>query len=1093
MKKIAMKNIALAAALLLPYVSNADVLVVKDDFTLSAAQNNWTASGGACLTAGDGKSSETATSIIPACAAGGPGGTTGSLPDTSGKGALRLTNNNTQQSGSIVYNANFPTDQGIQATFTTFAYNGDSGGDAKLGADGISFFLLDGTLPAPANVGATGGSLGYSCSNTNPSSDGITGGYIGLGMDEFGNFANASDNTATGKTNGKTVPNSIVLRGGGTITKAYLKSIGKSSPTSTDVQNLCKTGKVDITVTTGSGHNQTTTTTTYKPLNYPYITSATLPVSVPLQSSDIPLAQSKTKNRPDAIPVTYKLKITPSGLLSLWYSYNGGSYSTVIADKNIIDEKVSGPLPDSFRFGFSAGTGGSTNIHELSCFIATPANVVSSSGGINTVNGAQVVAGTQVYFPQYHPDNWWGQLTANSVVVIDGEPSISDAANWDASCNLTGGPCAALGTDADGKPLNSVTAQALSTRTVLTSNGSGTGIPFTWTNGITNAQQTALNIGPSNTNDGKGQDRLDYLRGNRTKEQTTNLRPRTGVLGDIIDSSPTWVGPPNRTYPVTWVDRLYPTTTNPETPTTATPNIGYATFSANNATRTNVVYVGSNDGMVHGFRAGSYNIDGTYNTSSTNDGKDVLSYVPATVVSKLSSFTDPLYSHNYYANATPGTGDLFYNGAWHTWLVGGIGAGGKAIYALDVTDPTQFSEANASSLVVGEWTNSTLANLGDTYGTPLIRRMHNGQWAIIFGNGFNSAGGKAGIYIMTISPTTGDQTFYWLPTGTGTTAAPSGIAYVGSADLDSDRVVDYLYAGDLAGNVWRFDVTSSNTSDWGVSTFGNATGTPIFTARDSNGAAQPITTQIQVTAIPTGVSDRVLLMFATGQKTPFTATAGDIYASGTQSVYGIWDWDMSKWNNGGTTANRVVIPASSTQYFSLSARQSITRSKLAAQPIVSNDELKIRTLDADTNAAVCWQGSRTCGTSATDNTQFGWVADLPATGEQVVYNPVFSDGALELNTTIPPPTGASTCLVPVPTGWTMAFNPLGGAFPKSFFQNDSNMLAMGIQRDAAGSVATFSVGRNKYIYGQNTSGGKFSDPINPPPVFGKRITWKQTQ
>jgi type IV pilus assembly protein PilY1 len=1072
MKKVYVLHTALAALLALPSISMA--LTVQDDFTQPAARNSWTASGGACLTAGNGNPFATGISVIPACGSSGGGGTTGTLPDTSGSGALRLTNNQTSQHGSIVYNDNFPTDQGIQATFTTYAYNGDSGGTARLGADGISFFLLDGSLPAPADVGATGGSLGYSCSNSNAAADGITGGYIGLGMDEYGNFSTGpGDSTATAGPNGY-APNSIVLRGGGSINAAYLQSIGAPHAQS-NVQSLCKNGSVTV-----GG-------TTYRPLNYPYITGVTLPTGTR------PLAQSTRTTRATAIPVTYKLKITAVGLLSLWYSYNGGSYTPVITNTSILDASKSGPLPSSFRFGFSGGTGGSTNIHELSCFTATPSDIASSSGGINTVNGAQVVTGTQVYFPLYHPDNWWGQMTANPVVLTNGVPSISNVANWDASCNLTGGPCTALGTDSNGVALHSVAAQT--SRAVVTSNGAGTGVPFTWTSGITATQQTALNTGPGGVVDTNGQIRLNFLRGDRGQEPPNSLRKRTGVLGDIIDSSPVWVGPPNKPYRATWVDALYPSTSAPETSYVAFAN--FATSTA--AIRKNIVYMASNDGMVHGFQAGSFNTNGVYDGTS-NNGNDIFDYVPASVISNLSNFTDPLYSHNYYVNATPGTGDLFYSNAWHTWLVGGLGPGGKAIYALDVTNPAQFSEANASSLVVGEWTNATsgnlgdsLANMGNTYGTPLIRRMHNGQWAVIFGNGFGSANGLAGIYVMTVNPTDGTKTFKWISTGSGTTGSPNGIAYVSSADLDGDRVTDYLYAGDLQGNVWRFDVTSSNTADWGVSKYGNTGNTALYSAKNSGGTVQPITTQIQVSSIPVGTSSRILLMFATGQKTPFTSTAGDVYASGTQSVYGIWDWDMATWNGGRTTTNSVVIPGSSETYASAAGPQALTRNSLFPQTLTANGNIRTISPTNSNNPKVCWKGSTSCGSIATSNTQFGWFVDLPSTGEQTVYNPIISDGVLELNSTIPPPSASSTCSIPVPTGWTMAFNPLGAAFAKSFFANSSNAIAMGIQLNAAGSPATFSVGSDKFLYGQDTSGNKFVEEIDPPPALGKRITWKQIQ
>src|SRR5262249_55066431 len=149
--------------------------------------------------------------------------------------------------------------------------------------------------------------------------------------------------------------------------------------------------------------------------------------------------------------------------------------------------------------------------------------------------------------------------------------------------------------------------------------------------------------------------------------------------------------------------------------------------------------------------------------------------------------------HNFFEDATPGTGDVFYNNAWHTWLVGGLGAGGSAIFALDVTNPgpgipaaggnSAFAEGQASSLVIGEWNASNITcanvsncgqNLGNTYGTPQLRRLHDGRWAVIFGNGLGSSTGDAGIYIMTLNPSNAAPTFYYLSTGRGSSGSPNG-------------------------------------------------------------------------------------------------------------------------------------------------------------------------------------------------------------------------------------------------------------------------------------------------------------------------------
>jgi type IV pilus assembly protein PilY1 len=159
----------------------------------------------------------------------------------------------------------------------------------------------------------------------------------------------------------------------------------------------------------------------------------------------------------------------------------------------------------------------------------------------------------------------------------------------------------------------------------------------------------------------------------------------------------------------------------------------------------------------------------------------MIAYMPGVMLSGTSSnlihpdttnvanvsidYANPQYGHQYYVDATPGAGDVFYNGQWHSWIVGGLGAGGAALYALDVTNPANFSESNASSLVMGEWNNTITCvgnttcgqSMGNTYGTPQLRRLHDGRWAVIFGNGMGSASGDAGIFIMTLDPNTGAQ------------------------------------------------------------------------------------------------------------------------------------------------------------------------------------------------------------------------------------------------------------------------------------------------------------------------------------------------
>ncbi|QAU24265.1 hypothetical protein EO087_09910 [Dyella sp. M7H15-1] len=1164
---------------------------VQDSFTGTSANLNWIPSRGACLTAGNG------TGSIPACnglAYYGnqiQAGLTNNA-DPVGSGALRLTNGCAggptgtcygNLSGSIISNTPFSSNQGIQVTFTTYAYSGNAGGTAGNGADGIGFYLLDaskvssstsgGTTTYAPQIGAFGGSLGYSCSNVNNPYDGMVGAYIGLGMDEYGNYLNGAvtglgytyngDNTATGQqattSNGgngvQYQPQRIGLRGYGGIYLSELQALN-SQATENDVKNTCENGGSYSYTTNGvnqysytytyppHGNYTTLTTTTYQytptlssgshnyqanknacqsaqPANtssggagsssgtaisvpggtalfqqtpsttstvtngtvqaggytcnttttvatttYSYAAttptaSATVlgttttnndgwngsgtpfvmvsgiyyPVSISTSTSHTavkifpdyaaipnayvnlpstsPIADENALTRSAAIPIAYKLQITQTGLLSLWYSYNGGNYVPVLTSQDI--SSSNGTMPANFLLGFGASTGGSQNVHEITCFQATPANLSASSAGINTQQTGEVQTGTQVYLAYYHPNNWWGELNSQNLVVnSSGTVSISSTANWDASCVLTGGNCTATG-------INSMTAQGPSSRTMVTWTGgpndnasSPSAALFSWGN-LTSNEKVWLGSNDSGVTNAStvAQDRVNYLGGDRTNEVTQSgssvvnsagsyddFRARTSVLGDIIDSSPTWVGAPSAPYPNTWSDLLYSSMTPSENSTGATT---YGTFTSNEASRLNVVYAGSNDGFMHGFESGYYAANGTYACSGTtsngldnlctngtaNDGKEVLAYIPGAVLSTIHNATTSTldyssvnYAHNFFVDATPGTGDLFYNNTWHTWLVSGLGAGGNAIFAIDITDlgTNPFGTGN----VIGEWSTAvttTPANgstpastsvattlvcatdtstskcgkdLGQTVSTPEIRRLHNGLWAVIFGNGFNSVTGHAGIYVMIVNSngvintsSASTSTVYFLDTGVGSTSNPNGIGSVSAVDLDDDHISDYVYAGDAYGNVWRFDLTANTPSGWAVSNFGNSSATPLFTTpptktvytvtTHSNGSTstssptittlstvpvsqqstypygttsttsgstttytvispQPITTQVAVVATvePSANSSipYILAEFGTGSVQSQSVTSSAVYSPGPQTLYGIWDWDM---------------------------------------------------------------------------------------------------------------------------------------------------------------------------------------------------------
>ena len=1079
-------------------------LVVQDNFTGTSASNSWTALNGACLTAGNGQGS------IPSCEGLAyykgqtqVGGVSGTLPDPVGQGALRLTNGYTaggsgfdygfMQSGGIISNFTFPVNEGLNVTFTAISYRGNWGGPGHDGADGISFFLMDGSYK-PYDTGGLGGSLGYSCSNTNDDQtvrpdgtirgyDGVAGAYLGLGIDEYGNFLNPNDNTDSGSG---FQPNRIGLRGAGDVSWAQLSENYPSDYPywlppflqQAAVQHTCATGHI---WNYGDGSPVETSTTI---LDYPYIdhTAKTLP-------SSEPIATESALVRGQAVPITYKLRITPDGLLSLDYSYNGGVYQPVITDQSITAEN--GPLPKSFRFGFAGSTGGSTNVHELMCFKAEPNALANGSASLNEKESSEIRTGSQVYFAYYDPNTWAGSLTANNLLFNPSTNTVSIAplANWDASCVLTGVPagstCAATGT-------GPMAAESPSARSMLTWNGS-TGIPFEW-NDLTSTEKTALTRGGA-----KNSDRLEYLRGDRALEMQSNgsgkYRDRTSVLGDIVDSSPRWVGPPSAPYNRAWKDNLYPNTTPPEAG-----GESYANFAAEYAARTNVVYVGANDGFLHGFRAGAYDSSGNWNPNAENDGEELLAYMPQTVLEEIHSvsdkaidFSNPQYGHAFYVDGSPGSGDLFYNGSWHTWLVGGLGYGGDGIYALDITNPANFSESNASSIVIGDWTPSSLKcvndngcgnDLGQIAGTPEIRRFHNGEWGAVFGNGLNSSNGKAGIYIMLVDPNTGETSFYFLEVPA---SGKDGINDVTPVDLDGDHIVDYVYAGDSLGNVWRFNLTSSDPSSWHV------TGTPVFTT--PNG--EPITTSVVVASIPSAMGvPRVIVAFGTGRETPFSNTSATQYASGTQALYGVWDWNMSGWNSLG-----------STQMASLPGPQSVSVADLQSQSVIQSVVAPANGIGNGyrivSSNPICWEGDQGCAGEG----KFGWVLQLPSTGEQVIFNPTLQDGAFVVNTLVPATGTPTNCGTTTPTGWTMALSmQTGGAFNAPIFLTldhhyvvYNSAAVSGVELNATGtealvstSVPSASVPGEAYLVSQTVNGSGAIIGFNVgAAAVGRQITWAE--
>jgi len=1011
---------------------------IADDLNGSASNYPWQSIGGACLTAGDG------TGSIPSCQALNRIGT----PDAAGKGVLRLTDANRYRAGALLSKFTFPSKEGLQVRFTTVTWGGDS--FLQTGADGLSFFLLDGDRIASIDnntpLGSFGGSLGYS--HAHGGTPGIQGGYLGVGIDEHGNFSNPRDNGIGGPGFS---PNMVAVRGG-------------------------EAG------------------------GYRYIAGSQVLG---------PIANSAALRRDQATPITFDLRISRDGRLNVAYSRAGGIFNPVISDLPIARDN--GVLPGKFYFGFAGSTGFGTNIHEIMCFKAGDLLSSGSSAATNLVQAAKVQLGSQLYLAHYRTDGWVGTLTAQSLQwdPVTRDVSINPVATWDANCGLTGGACAATGQEAR--------LQGPHDRSIVSFDGQQ-GIPFRWDRLATTqrvALGAAMGAAAGSATVVQAQDRLNYLRGDRRAEREASgpFRTRRGILGDIMHSSPTWVGPARSPAEARWTDTLHPQAVAAE-------GSSYRAFFNQVATRANVVYVGANDGMLHGFRAGAYTAQSKFDMQSVNDGRELLAYMPNASVVSISAaipqldYSHPQYAHNAYVDAAPGVGDLYFQNAWHTWLVSGMGGGGNrggvlgntaeigtgAIFALDVSDPAAFSEANAASLVKGEWNASNLrcvndkpnkacgAHFGNSYGTPIVRRLHDGNWAMIFGNGFHSATGHAGVFVLSVDKQSGMITPYFLDTGTGTSQRRNGIAYVSDLDLDQDRITDYLYAGDLAGNVWRFDLTSTQPAQW------QARERAVF---HTDGA--PITTQVLANVVhKAGMPGRVILTVGTGHIIPQTLDAAAIANPQSHHLFGIWDWDMTSWNQRSPASVHALLPGSP----GLPGTQTLGAQHLQTQTLTTHADTTHPTIAhyrTITQKPVCWQGASDC-VFPSQNNRFGWSMPLPERHEQIVYNPVMVDGLVHVSTAIPALTSNVNCSPEhLATGFTMAFSPDEGAaspmhFTGIFALPDATRPPIaGLGLGAVGTPSFITANGYQYLVTQTSLGAPSLVRIHPtrslPDV--KRVTWKQ--
>ncbi|WP_028456581.1 pilus assembly protein [Chitinilyticum litopenaei] len=554
---------------------------------------------------------------------------------------------------------------------------------------------------------------------------------------------------------------------------------------------------------------------------------------------------------------------------------------------------------------------------------------VSNAGGVAT-QSETVSAGNKVFQPVFNPKGWYGELRCYN---------LDSAGNFDPQTSRC-------------TPNGKAVIPAASARNLHSArpNGSGTlAFAFNDSTGLA-SMNTAQRNAPGN-NDAERRTLINYLRG----QNISGLRTRPdGLLGDIIDSQPVVVGKPAG----------------------ETPDADYAAFKARHASR-NMVFIGANDGMLHAF--------------SIADMSELMGFIPSPVYPNLKSLSAPDYGqsggtpHAFHVNGSLRQADIKAGGQWQTLLVGGLAQGGRGYFAIDATQAGNFT--TASDTVKWEWTDQHAASMGYAFGSPIIYNVRTSANsvvpAVILSNGYDNRWGQT-------PPASNSSALYVLNAETGAllkqidVPGGTGLSSPAGVDYGQDGILDYVYAGDINGKLWRFDLTAESPSGFRL------TPKPIFDA----GPGKPIVMRPAVTALDhkDGTPIGNLVLFGTGK----LLTDADRSDTTRQSLYGVLD-RMEDYPE--------TIPASSLVQQTITETQSVSSGKQRPGNYrkLSAEELDLR---------------------SESNTRQGWYIDLPAASERLVTSPlVFSDKVL-FGTGIPQ---ASEKCLPGGKGWIMGLNPYTGS------------------------------------------------------------------
>ena len=667
-------------------------------------------------------------------------------------------------------------------------------------------------------------------------------------------------------------------------------------------------------------------------------------------------------------------------------------------------------------------------VNSLTTTLNSIAAITGASAAAATSNLEPVAGDNYAYVANYTTQKWTGEVTSKSIDLASG--ALSATANWSAQAQLDTLLGQATGTGRTG-PGN---------RNIFTYDTAATGYSKSialdyaaalakgWTStyfnpGVSPLTQCPLPLNTSCPN-ASSSTLFAYLMGGDNPARngsTTTLktyREREHILGDIVHTQPVYVGKPPFNYSDT----------------------DYSTYKSSNLARGKSVFVGANDGFLHAFNA--------------DTGVERWAFLPPAVLPNMKNLADNNYgaNHKFFVDGNITAADVYIdplgdgNPAWKSIIVFGLGKGGTKFYALDVTDPD-------SPKALWEF-----AAGGYSYGNPIIFKLPagatdtggnniSGKWAVGLTSGYNS-GGDNTLYI--VNPVDGSLFF--------SIAAPSttnsGLAKINGwvDDPMKNNVTQYVYGGDLDGNMWRFDLaakTSFNLIQTG----------------------EPITVKPELAVVTTSGVSQHAVFFGTG----LFLQSNDKSDTGQRTVFAVKD----TYSDSGASPSQTTIssPKGTTMVKQTLCLGGQTLSGGSCSGTVTNSNIR----SVPSPNPVNW------------NAKNGWYVNLPDSGERDTVDPKIQQGTFVVPTVVPDATSANSCVVGG-YSWLNFFDIQSGAYVNNASTNSSHTVSTKFANALIVGVNVVKLPNGKIISLVTTSDNKTTNSqtfTNNTNLTTRRVSWRE--